>query len=339
MVAKIVGAFVVVGTMVFSIFPAFAETPAGGAPGDAIALTGTQSGTLDSLTEVWYQFYVEGDNEPLGVTLRYSPTDYDLGPNGDPMAGFEIWVNQCPGGACSFDKIGLGTTGELSAGVRHWRGSSSAGQTYFVKVFNSTPSQVSYAVAFTGDTFPPPWLVIAPFTTPGPALSTEPAPTPSPAQAPAPAPSPAAAPAQAPSPVPSPIAGGTTPGSAPNINGVMRGTIGGEHLWYKLYFDGIDYTGVVMNFEPASVEDQERDNVVRFRVWTDICEEIWPYNCVFTDVGGGTRSGLPVGQKYWRTGGSARTYFVELINESGQPIRFALALSGNAFPPQWLSVQ
>lgn len=149
----------------------------------------------------------------------------------------------------------------------------------------------------------------------------------------------------APSPAPtsggtpaSSVGGGTSLDTAVPIDGIMSGTITDQHVWYKFFFDGNGEEGIVMDFQPTNVEDETNDNVVSFRVWTNACTTSGIGGCTITDIGEGTRSGLPIGVKYWRTSGTARTFYIEVFNNSGQPVEYSLELSGPTFPPPGLPI-
>ncbi|MBI4320892.1 MAG: cytochrome c [Chloroflexi bacterium] len=137
-------------------------------------------------------------------------------------------------------------------------------------------------------------------------------------------------------PAPPAPAGGTSSDNAMPLEGTVSGVLTDQRVWYRFEFDGIGSQGLVMNFAPADVETDRINNLVRFRVWTTVCNRVG--ECKLTDIGGGTRSGQPLGVKYWRTGGPARTFFVEVINDSGQTIRYALANAGTTYPPRGLEI-
>ncbi len=117
-----------------------------------------------------------------------------------------------------------------------------------------------------------------------------------------------------------------------------------QSIWYAFFYNANNEAGIVMDFQPTNIETATNNpnaNLVSFRVWTNICTTGQPSGsgCKLTQVGAGTRSGLPAGVKYWRTGGgSARTFFIEVFNGSGQPAGYAMTNLGTGFPPPGLSV-
>lgn len=317
----------VIGAMLLAVSPVFAAPPGGTGPGDAVQLAGIQSGTLATSGEFWYQFSDSGTSLPLGVDLTVSPPDIDLTSGNNPMVSFEVWDFEKVGLNLMLTQIGRGTTNAngIPMDVRYWRGGTNVAKTYFIRVFNNAPVSISYAISFIGSQFPPPELPITPGAAPGPAPSPVPAPPP-------PVPSPVA---------PTPTGGGTSPDTAVTIDGVMTGRITSEHVWYTFFYTDSDTAeGLVMNFQPTTVEDPTVNaNVVSFNVWATVCTTGGVNNCALTKIGAGTRSGQPGGVKYWRiSSGTAKTYFIEVFNNSGDPISYALALAGSTYPPGGLVV-
>ncbi|MCL4370924.1 MAG: hypothetical protein M1380_08475 [Chloroflexi bacterium] len=312
-----------VGAMLLAVSPVFAAPPGGTGPGDAVPLVGTQSGTLATGADFWYTFFDSGTSSPLGVTLNYSPSDIDTAPDKNPMVSFDVWDYEKVGLDLILTQIGRGTISNQPMGVKYWAGGSNVARTYYVRVFNNAPATISYAIAFTGATFPPPTLQIAP---------SAPA-------APVPAPVPPAPPA--PPPAPLPTGTGTSMDNAIPITGVMTGTIATQHVWYTFFYTGSNLDeGLVLDFAPATVEDPMlNQNFVAFNVWTNVCNITPGSGCQQMVVGAGTRSGQPGGVKYWRhSGGEGRTYFIEVFNNSGQTVGYALALTGDLYPPPGLPV-
>jgi hypothetical protein len=117
----------------------------------------------------------------------------------------------------------------------------------------------------------------------------------------------------------------------------MQGTLSsGATLWYKFSGDGSSPASVVMDYAPNNIPNAAN---VYFNVDWTIQEGQrgvdWP---AYWRVGQGTPNGLPAGQRYWVSQTTRlTTYYVELVNTSGQPVGYALALLGAAFPPPYLN--
>lgn len=324
-------AILIIGAMLLGAAPALAQDPTGSSPGEAIQLAGIKSGTLAPGQEIWYQFWDPGTNRPLGVTLRFAPSDLPGNTERNPLVNFEVWTYEKRGLQSEFIQIGAGTQSGQPQGLMYWRGGSNVTRNYYYRVFNNTPDiAIRYAIAFTGEQFNPPWLEIpAAAEGPPPAMPTPPV-----------APAPTAPP---PSP-PGAMAGGKTIQEAVDISGVMSGIITAEHQWYKFYQPtGGRATGVVLNFAPEDLETIEQKVIVSFRVWVYKCpvqgksEDIigvpGTLNCGYQVIGQGTRSGQPIGVNYWRHTAPEGVYYIEVFNNSGQPAGYSLALTGDTYPP------
>jgi hypothetical protein len=133
-------------------------------------------------------------------------------------------------------------------------------------------------------------------------------------------------------------ASGTSPASAIGLSGTLTGTLApGQTRWYWFTGDGSSAAGVTMDYAPST---DPSDAGVLFNVdWTTasgVQNADWPG---YYRIGQGTPSGLAQGRRYWFTGKSEpTTYAVEVVNGAGQPIQFAIALTGSAFPPPALDL-
>lgn len=130
---------------------------------------------------------------------------------------------------------------------------------------------------------------------------------------------------------------GSSPDTAIALNGTKQGSLpSGATLWYKFSGDGSSPAGVVMDYVPTNLAN---DSNVYFNVdWTlqdGQAGADWPG---YWRVGQGTQSGLPAGQRYWVSQTTQlTTYYVEVVNTSGQTIGYALGLLGATFPPPYLN--
>lgn len=131
------------------------------------------------------------------------------------------------------------------------------------------------------------------------------------------------------------------PGSGPTNAIVLVGTptgslAPGQTRWYSLTSDGSSPIGVVMQFNPPTFVNS---SAVFFNVdWNTKVgnrDVDWPG---YYRIGQGTSSGLGDGYRYWfNSSPSATTYDVQVVNNSTQPVGYAIAQSGSAFPPPRLS--
>jgi hypothetical protein len=334
--------------MLIAALPTFAAAPAGTGPTDAIELAGIQVGKLEPGKDRWYKFFDAGTNKKLGVEYHFSPANI----NNNLETSFEVYIYQKQGIDWRLSKVGDGTVSSQPIGVKYWCGGDVIARTYFLRVYNYMPSTpVTYAFAFTGDQYMPPWLPIAE------AAETMP-PAPAPMPIPAPAPAPIIVPPPAPMPVPS-EGDGKSLGTAWPVMENNAGIIFDQHVWYKVYHPGGDNPlGVVLNFQPRYLEDVERDMVVSFNVWSLMCPKdnagigsgpewmdgpaSYP-TCAFKIIGRGTRSGLEIGVNYWRHTAPAGTYYIEVFNNSGQKAGYAIKAVPSVpgvkdFPPGLLAV-
>jgi hypothetical protein len=351
----------IIGAMLFIALPTFAAGPSGTGPGDAIELNGVQIGTLEAGKDKWYKFYDAGTSKKLGVEYHFSPANID----NNLQTSFEVYIYQKQGLDWQLIKVGAGTISSQPIGVKFWCGGDAVARNYYLRVYNYMPSTpVTYAFAFTGDQYMPPWLPIAEAAEtmpPAPAPSPSPSPAPItilPAPTVAPAPAPIIAPAVPAAPV-YPEGDGKSLGTAWPVGEDNSGVIFDQHTWYKIYHPGGDNPlGMVLNFQPRYLEDMNKNVVVSFNIWTLICPKDnsgigsgpeWmdgPANyptCAFKIIGRGTRSGLDVGVNYWRHTAPAGMYFIEVFNNSGQKAGYAMkaihSISGvKDFPPGLLSV-
>jgi hypothetical protein len=178
------------GLLFASLAPAAAATPtAGSGPANAIALTGTLTGSLAPQQTRWYQFAGDGATT-AAVTLQYSPALNAQLNN----IGFNVdWT--VPQGQQNVDwpgyyRVGQGGTYSLPIGQLYWVQSPSTKTSYWIELVNNSNQSIGYALGLTGSAFPPPFLNPP---APGAPVSTAPAaPTPA-ATTPAPTATPTAA--------------------------------------------------------------------------------------------------------------------------------------------------
>jgi|GEM_PF-3640508 len=138
------------------------------------------------------------------------------------------------------------------------------------------------------------------------------------------------------------LARAATPGSGPPEAIALVGTPTGslapaQTRWYSVVSDGSSPIGVAMQFNPPLFANSAS---VYFNVdWTNgvgNANADWPG---YFRIGQGTESGLGPGHRYWfDSSPSATTYYIQVVNNSDQPIGYALSSTGTAFPPPTLNV-
>ncbi|HEX5415075.1 MAG TPA: hypothetical protein VFZ25_05370 [Chloroflexota bacterium] len=137
------------------------------------------------------------------------------------------------------------------------------------------------------------------------------------------------------------LAQGATAGSGPPdaiaVVGAPTGSLApGQTRWYSVTSDGSSPLGVVMEYNPPTFLNS---SAVFFNVdWTTPVGNAnadWPG---YFRIGQGTESGLGDGHRYWfNSSPAATTYYFQLVNNSSQPVGYALARTGSAFPPPRLN--
>ncbi len=268
----------------------------GSTPEEAIDITGTMSYTLDSGSYCWFRFWMPGDGEPRALTFNWSPaTKENAG-----YVHFTVWTPRNDvTGKVVLDRIGGGTPPEGVLGVKYWRGSLEEPRNLFVQVVNTTREPVDYALALTGDTYPPPALAISPDASQpspgGSGIPVEPLPMPTP------------------TPIGETTGGGTSPQTATPVDalGSASGRLATESsAWVSFYNRGNGKpSAATLAFSP--VTEKNIDDVT-FKVWAYVKT---PQGLALREVGRGTRSGNPFGPKYWRGGtDSSGTYYLEIVN-------------------------
>lgn len=137
------------------------------------------------------------------------------------------------------------------------------------------------------------------------------------------------------------LARAATPGSGPPDAIALVGTPTGslapaQARWYSVTSDGSSPIGVAMQFNPPLFANSAS---VYFNVdWTNgvgNANADWPG---YFRIGQGTESGLGPGQRYWFDASpTAATYYIQVVNNSDQPVGYALTQSGTTFPPPALN--
>jgi hypothetical protein len=130
---------------------------------------------------------------------------------------------------------------------------------------------------------------------------------------------------------------GSGPNAAPTISGTMVGTLTSpQTYWYQVAGDGSSPLGITMDYQAT---DGSHPSGVYFNVDWSTADGApnadWPG---LFRYGRSSNYNLPVETQYWTRSTSARTtYYVEVVDNSGFPITYALASTGGAFPPPSLS--
>jgi hypothetical protein len=216
---------------VSSLFaPAVAAAAGGNGPDTAPTLSGTQTGVLANAQSTWYQVAGDGST-PIGVTLDYVAAD------GSHPAGvfFNVDWTTADGNRNAdwpgLFRYGQSSTYGLPVGTQYWTRSTSANTTYDVEVVNNSGLPITYAVASTGASFPPPSLSFAP---------SSPAPS-----APSPAPAPATTPAPTPVATPAPTTNTATDRSGLTLDPTVD--VSGEFSTINIHIDSKSQSGAVVN--------------------------------------------------------------------------------------------
>jgi hypothetical protein len=130
-------------------------------PVHPLAIVGTVRNTLLPGQSVWYQTAYAGA-PPLGVAVNYDPA------NTPPPGTIQMHVDwTTPNGTPDVDwpgyyRVAEGTTSGLAQGVLYWQTSVSPTAPYLVEIVNNSTVAIGYAIAVTGQQFPPPSLNPAP---------------------------------------------------------------------------------------------------------------------------------------------------------------------------------
>ncbi|HUX85736.1 MAG TPA: hypothetical protein VMW65_01935 [Chloroflexota bacterium] len=132
-------------------------------------------------------------------------------------------------------------------------------------------------------------------------------------------------------------ASGSGPVSAISLASVGHGTLApNQTAWYTFAGDGSSAAGVTLDFQPIT---SVASGQVFFNVdWTQSVGDQgvdWPG---YYRIGQGTQSGLPAGTSYWFTAQTVNApYWVEVVNNSNEPIGYAIGETGKSYPPPWLN--
>ena len=149
---------VVAGATLLGLSSVFAAPPGGDTLETAVELGGTKTGILAAGNQSWYKFWDGGTTHPLGVVLRFEPFPSES----NPLVTFNVYIVERKN---MFElqnvMIAQATDSGLPAGLKYWRGGSNVERTYYLQVVNdNTEGSVRYALAFTGEAFPPPTPVL-----------------------------------------------------------------------------------------------------------------------------------------------------------------------------------
>jgi L-ascorbate metabolism protein UlaG (beta-lactamase superfamily) len=125
---------------------------------DSVPLVGVQSGPLEAGGDIWFFIFGAPAIKALGVTLNYFPAERAS----EPRVTFEVWAYQNSITGPVLSQIGQGTPSGQPLGVKYWRGAGGSGRVYFLRLINGSPYGIDYALAITGDAYPPPRLAFAP---------------------------------------------------------------------------------------------------------------------------------------------------------------------------------
>jgi hypothetical protein len=276
----------------------------GNSPDNPIDMAGTMSGTLAAGEYCWYRFSTP--HNAAGVVMSFYPVTFasakgagfDIGYQGGGIFGTE-WI-----------AIGEGTPLPDEPGLKYWRGDSAVARTYLAKAQNESPHTVDYAIAFTGDAFPPPSISFDPQNK-QPSYGGWPVSKPAPTAV-VKGSGPSAEKALA-------IEGDFTAGVlGPNANGWLS---------FRTFGSGRSTT-VKMTVKPYV--DNESDQAL-FKVWRYLKT---PVGYTLTEVGRSSRGGNPPDTKSWRGGSDAgATYYLELINTTQETANWEIKIDN--YYPYW----
>ncbi len=299
---------------------------------DAIEMNGVMQGTLTGpYTEMWFTYWDPGALGSVAFTLNWAPANPDN--NNDVI--MIVWGSVKTPFGMKPAEIARGTVpGGTGTGVRYWRGGSSASARYWIVIRSGLNERVDFALAETGNTYPPPGLHV---NVGGPVAS----PSASPEVQPTVAPTEAVPPADGtPVATPTPDTRGKTATDALPLgraNG-PNGAILPAHssLWFVDTIPDMNQeVGIDLNYSPATVET---DAHVLFKVWAFRNTATGPK---FEMIGMGTKPGRGAehGMKFWRSGAfRGYTVYVEVVNDWDGDLAIGIANIGNVFPPMQLPV-
>jgi hypothetical protein len=316
MILRIAGLFLILALLTAPLLGTTlgAEQP-GANPDNAIDLTGPQSYVLAPGYFAWFKLWLPGDLLEHGVVMYHDPAT----PSFSWRVGFSVWVyRNTITGIPQLLRLGDSTALETSLNTKYWRGYAEMDQFYYIRVVNNASVPMSYTLAWTGQTYPPPGLDIKPdLSQPQPGAIDIPVDR-------------IVYPTDTPTPTVLAVGGGRTASQAPYLGEQpLSGILGsGDRSWVRFdAFGGGRSTGVTLSFTP--VTDTNRD-LVFFKIWIP---QGTPGGMTLKEIGQGTMSGNPFGPKFWRGGADFRgATYVEIINDGDETIEWKVELD-NRWPP------
>jgi hypothetical protein len=289
--------------MPLPLAPAASADDAGSVPDNPIDMAGTMSGTLAAGEHCWYRF--SSSESPGGVLMTYSPVTFASAKGAGFYVGYYVrglfgddWLT-----------VGEGTQLGSTPGHKYWRGDTGLSHVYLLNVQNLSPDGIDYAIAFTGDVYPPPSITFNPDNK---------------------QPSYGGWPATKPAPTPVIEGGGPSQEKAVPIEGDFATGVLSPYTnsWVSFRTRGRgENTTVRMKVIPFFDEA----NQALFKVWSFLKT---PTGYTLTEVGRGYRGDNLANTKSWRGGGDRdATYYLEIINGTAGTVRWEIKLDN--YNPYW----
>lgn len=128
---------------------------------------------------------------------------------------------------------------------------------------------------------------------------------------------------------------GDSPANPVDLDGTISSTLPPTGFaWFRYWNPGDSLEhGISMVFAPA---DENNNPEIVFGVWVYENTINGPH---LKQIGMGTPSEMPPGNKYWR--GSTdipRNFYIQVVNNSSDPVDYAIAHTGTVFPPPSLTI-